>query len=89
MAEIELRNLYIYIEHIHNMSSSSSQHLNTRGIFEPSKQSQFNEFLEFTLSRKNALSYPEFQRNVGVSRIKWDKFRAQNVDVKEVEWIVE
>jgi hypothetical protein len=72
---------------MHFMAAEAIQ-FNLRGIFDPLKESQFQEFLSYTISRDKPLSFHEFQRNVGISRRQWDSFREMNTEA-ELNWVIE
>ena len=66
-----------------------AQAIDIRGIFDVTKRAQFEEYFNFTISKKNELSFQEFSRNVGVSRRQWDILREKNVDNKSFKWAID
>lgn len=56
---------------------------------DPTKESMFKEFLGFTLDKQKPLSFREFQRNCGINRTQWELFKTENLENKEIIWIIE
>ena len=52
------------------------------------KKKQWEEFLNFALTKEKKLSYHEFRKNCGISRAQWEKFRELNLE-NDVQWDVE